>query len=340
MKFRVGVIGLGNVSPMHLYPAHALDCCELVAVCDNKEERAIAKSKEFGCNYYTDYKEMIDKEKLDVVHICTPHYLHPPMTIYALEKGCHVLTEKPMSTNFADSEAMVKTADKTGKTLGVIFQNRYNPGSILAKEKLDSGVLGAVKGAKLNVTWMRTDEYYSKSDWKGTWDKEGGGVMIDQAIHTFDLLRWLMDAKVEYVNCHYTNRTHKIIEVEDVADGIIKFDNGVLASFYTINYYSEDSDVELELHCENGNINIKADTCTITMKDGRKYIADKEPGEVFPYGDVKGYWGVSHIKQIEAFYESLVKGERPFLDGHDALETMRLIFGLYDSGREKRQVDL
>jgi len=340
MKFRVGVIGLGNVSPMHLYPAQALDCCELVAVCDNKEDRAIAKGKEFGCNYYTDYKQMIDKENLDVVHICTPHYLHPPMTIYALENGCHVLTEKPMSTNFADSEAMVKTADKTGKTLGVIFQNRYNPGSVLAKEMLSSGKLGAVKGAKLSVTWMRTDEYYSQSDWKGTWDKEGGGVMIDQAIHTFDLLRWLMDAKVEYVNCHYANRTHTTIDVEDVADGVIKFDNGVLASFYTINYYSEDSDVEVELHCEKGHINIKADVCTIKMKDGRKYIADKEPGEAFTYGNVKSYWGVSHVKQICAFYESLKKGERPFLDGHDALETMRMIFGLYDSGREKRQISL
>ena len=338
MKFRVGVIGLGNVSPMHLYPVQALDCCELAAVCDNKEDRAIARGKEFGCNYYTCYKEMIDKENLDVVHVATPHYLHPPMTIYALEKGCHVLTEKPMATNFADSVAMVNAADKTGKTLGVIFQNRYNPGSVLAKKMLDSGEMGAVKGAKLSVTWMRTDEYYSQSDWKGTWDKEGGGVMIDQAIHTFDLLRWLMSAKVEYVNCHYTNRTHKLVEVEDVADGVIKFDNGVLASFYTINYYSEDSAVELELHCENGHINIKADVCAVTMKDGRKFIADKEPGKSFSYGNVKSYWGVSHMKQIEAFYSSLKKGERPFLDGHDALETMRLIFGLYDSGRENKQV--
>jgi len=331
--FRVGIIGCGNVSPMHIYPVNALESCDLIAVCDDKEDRAKARAEELGCKYYTDYKEMIDKENLDVVHLCTPHYLHPPMAIYALENGCHVLTEKPMATNFEDSEAMVKAAEKSGKTLGVIFQNRYNPGSVLAKKIMDSGDLGKVQGAKLNVTWMRTDEYYSKSDWKGTWDKEGGGVMIDQAIHTFDLLRWLLDAKVEYVSCHYANRTHETIDVEDVADGVIKFDNGVLASFYTINYYSEDSDVELEIHCENGHINIKADTCVINMKDGRKYVADKHPDEKFPYGDVKGYWGVSHIKQIDAFYQSLAKGEQPFITGHDALETMRLIFGLYDSGK-------
>jgi predicted dehydrogenase len=338
MKFRVGIIGCGNIFPMHAYPVQELATCELVSVCDNKEDRAKAKAKEFNCKAYTNYEEMIDKEKLDVVHVCTPHYMHPPMVIRALEKGSNVLTEKPMSTKYEDAVKMVETADRAGKTLGVIFQNRYNPGSVLAKKILDSGELGKILGAKLDVTWMRTDEYYSKSDWKGTWDKEGGGVMIDQAIHTFDLLRWLLGSEVEYVDCHIENRTHKIIEVEDEADGVIKFKNGVLASFYTINYYSEDSDVHLELHCENGKIHITADAAVIDMKDGRKYEADKVPGESFSYGNVKGYWGVSHIKQIDAFYKSLAKGEKPFIDGHEALGTMQLVLGLYDSGRQKKRI--
>jgi predicted dehydrogenase len=323
---------------MHAYPVQALKNRKLAAVCDNKKDRAEAKAKEFDCTAYTDYEEMINNEQLDVVHVCTPHYLHPPMTIKALEKGCNVLTEKPMSTKYEDAVKMVETADRVGKTLGVIFQNRYNPGSVLAKKILDSGELGKVLGAKLDVTWMRTDEYYSKSDWKGTWDKEGGGVMIDQAIHTFDLLRWLVGSEMEYVDCHIENRTHKIIEVEDEADGVIKFKNGVLASFYTINYYSEDSDVHLELHCENGKIFISADAAIISMKDGRKYEADKVPGESFSYGNVKGYWGVSHIKQVDAFYQSLENDEKPFIDGHEALGTMKLVLGLYDSGRQKRRI--
>ncbi len=338
MKFRVGIIGCGNIFPMHAYPVNALENCELVAVCDNKEDRAKAKAELFGCRWYADYREMIDRENLDVVHVCTPHYMHPPMTIYALEKGCHVLTEKPMSVAFADTVAMVEAAKRSGKTLGVIFQNRYNPGSVLAKKMLDSGELGKPLGAKMNVTWMRTDEYYSKSDWKGTWDKEGGGVMIDQAIHTFDLLRWLLGARVEYVDCHIANRTHHIIDVEDMAEGIIKFDNGVLASFFTINYYTMDSAVELEIQCENGIIQIKADTCAITFKDGRECSAGPVPGESFSYGDVKGYWGVSHIKQIQDFYGNLERGERPFIDGQEAMDTMRLVLGLYESGKKKEKV--
>ena len=167
-KFRVGIVGCGNIFPMHAYPVNELECCELVAVCDIKEDRAKAKAEEFGCKYYLDYKEMIEKENLDVLHCCTPHYMHPIITIYALEHGVNVMTEKPMSIKYEDTVAMVETADRVGKTLGVIFQNRYNPGSILAKKVYDSGELGKPLGAKMNVTWMRTDEYYAKSDWKGT----------------------------------------------------------------------------------------------------------------------------------------------------------------------------
>jgi len=190
----------------------------------------------------------------------------------------------------------------------------------------------------MNVTWMRTDEYYSKSDWKGTWDKEGGGVMIDQAIHTMDLLLWLIDSEIEYVDCHLDNRTHKLIEVEDVADGVIQFKNGVTASFYTINYFSMDDDIELVFHCENGIIKITSDSCVITMNDGRKYVADPVPGEMFDYGDVKGYWGVSHIKQIKAFYTDLINKKSPFIDGKEALKTMRMVHALYDSGKTKEKV--
>jgi predicted dehydrogenase len=300
--------------------------------------RAKAKAAEFGCRYYLDYKEMIDRENLDVLHCCTPHYMHPPITIYALEHGVNVLTEKPMSITYEDTLAMVDAAEKSGKTLGVIFQNRYNPGSVLAKKTLESGELGRVLGAKMNVTWMRTDEYYSKSDWKGTWDKEGGGVIIDQAIHTFDLMRWMIGDEIEWVDASIANRAHEIIQVEDSAEGVIKFKGGVLASFYTINYYVTDSPVELELFCEKGRINITADEGVVTFNDGRKYVANKVPGESFPYGNVKGYWGVSHIKQVGAFFESLSKGEQPFVNGREAMKTMQMVCKVYDSGKQKKRI--
>ncbi len=103
---------------------------------------------------------------------------------------------------------MISAAEQNGVVLGVIFQNRYNPGSKLVKAMLESGQLGRIISSKLSVTWKRTDEYYSRSDWKGTWDKEGGGVIIDQAIHTLDLARWLVDSEIEFVDATISNRTH------------------------------------------------------------------------------------------------------------------------------------
>jgi predicted dehydrogenase len=166
-------------------------------------------------------------------------------------------------------------------TLGVIFQNRYNPGSQLIKNMLTSGELGAVKSGKLQVAWDRSDEYYQNSDWKGTWDKEGGGVIIDQAIHTMDLMRWFVDSELNYVDASISNRAHEIIEVEDAAEGVIAYKNGVVTAFHAINYYTYDAPVEIELHCENGLAKMVADKATVTLNDGRTFIADHNPLETF-----------------------------------------------------------
>lgn len=337
--YRVGIIGCGNIFPMHSLSVNNFDFCEIVAVCDNKEDRAVKSAEEFNCKHYIDYKEMIDKENLDVVHICTPHYLHAEMSIYASNKGVHVLTEKPMSIKLSDAEEMVQTAKDNNTTLGVIFQNRYNAGSILIKETLESGLLGKVKGGKLSVTWDRSDEYYSRSDWKGTWDKEGGGVIIDQAIHTIDLMNWFVNSEIEYIDANISNRAHKQIEVEDCAEGVIKYKNGVVAGFHTINYYTYDAPVEIELHCENGVAKMVADKATITLNDGRMFIADNNPNETFSYGDgSKGYWGVSHVKQIKNFYDALQQNVQPEITGEIALKTQKLICGIYESGKTETRV--
>lgn len=337
-KFRVGIVGIGNIFPMHALPVMNNENCDLVAVCDNKEERAKKASKDFNCNYYLNYKEMIDQENLDVLHICLPHYLHAPVAIYALNKKVHVMTEKPMSIDFKDAQDMVKAAEDNRKTLGVIFQNRYNPGSQLIKETLESGALGKIITSKLSVTWDRSDEYYGRSDWKGTWEKEGGGVIIDQAIHTMDLVRWFIGDEIDYIDATISNRGHAIIQVEDSAEGLIHYKSGVTTAFHAINYYGYDAPVEIELYCENGIAKMVADKATISFNNAREYSADTDPNETFEYGDVKQYWGVSHIKQINLFYKSLAKGEEPEINGQEAMKTQEMICGIYESGKKNERV--
>ncbi len=335
---RVGIVGCGNIFPMHGYSVDKLDCAELIAVSDIKEERAQNKAKDLGCGYYTDYKEMIDKEKLDVVHICTPHYMHAPIAIYAAKNKANVLTEKPMSIKLEDAEEMVEVAKANDVTLGVIFQNRYNQGSKLIKETLESGELGKIISGKLSVTWDRSDEYYTRSDWKGTWDKEGGGVIIDQAIHTMDLMRWFIDSDIEYVDANISNRAHEIIEVEDSAEGVIKYKNGVVTGFYAINYYGYDAPVEIELYCQNGIAKMVGDKGIVTFKNGKTMTAEADPHEVFNYGDVKSYWGVSHVKQIKNYYESILSGKKPDITGEEAYKTQKMICAIYDGGKSKERI--
>ena len=345
-KLRVGIIGCGRISRFHGMPAAAQECVDLRAVCDLVPARAKEMAKLFAgdskktIKTYTDYVKMIKDEKLDVVHICLPHYLHAPVAIAAMKLGCDVLTEKPMAISMEQAEQMVKTAKATKRKLGVIFQNRYNAGSQLIKQCLDSGRLGKILSAKCNVTWFRNNEYYTESNWKGTWDKEGGGAIIDQAIHTLDLMCWFCGYDIDTIDCTMANRTHQgIIEVEDCADGLITFKNGVRASFWAMNYYDHDAEVEIELTCENGRVSMKAESAVITLKDGRTFSAHPDPTTTFNFGGGPSYWGASHYKEIADFYDCISAGKEPPITGEEVLKTAhKMVMAVYDSGRNHKVV--
>ncbi|MUV37255.1 Phthalate 4,5-cis-dihydrodiol dehydrogenase [Lentibacillus sp. JNUCC-1] len=338
-KIKVGIIGCGRIFPMHALPVEVREDLELVAVCDIKEERAQTAATKHNCASYTDYMTMFEEEDMDAIHICLPHHLHAPVAIEAAKRKIHVLTEKPMAITMEDAENMVAAADENNISLGVIFQNRYNQSSQLIKNMLENGTLGAVKSSKLSLTWDRSDDYYRESDWKGTWDKEGGGVIIDQAIHTMDIVRWLIDDEIDYVDAVIANRAHDFIEVEDTAEGVIKYKSGVVTAFYAINYYSYDAPVEAELHCENGIVNMIGDYAEIKLNDGRTFTAENNPNETFEYEEgVKSYWGVNHIKQINNFYDALKAGTQPDITGKEALKTQKMIVAVYDSGKSGKRV--
>lgn len=339
MSYRVGIIGCGNIFPMHAQSLVNTKGVELSAVCDIKLKRAKSAAKRYNCRYYLDYKKMLDKEPLDAVHILTPHYLHPPMAITALNRKIHVLTEKPISIKPQDAQKMIETAQRNKVNLGVIFQNRYNPGSQLIKKTLEKGSLGKIKAIKLILSYYKPDSYYKESDWKGTWDKEGGGVLIDQAIHFIDSLRWFVDDKVEYVEANIANRMHKFIKVEDLVEGVIKFKKGTYICFYLINFYSYDADVEIEMDCERARIKIIKDSARINFYDGRVLKAEPKPSEYIDYGSgMKDYWGFCHWIQIKEFYRALRENRQPQINGEEGLKTQRIVWNIYCSARSGKRI--
>jgi predicted dehydrogenase len=330
-KLRVGVIGCGRISVMHLVSASYLDEAELVACCDIKEDRANAAAEKYGIKAYTDYIKMLDEEKLDAVHICLPHYLHTKVACDAFSRGVNVLSEKPMDIDYKSAENAVKLAKECGVLYGVIFQCRYNNAPQLVKKRVTDGSLGKIITARSTLTWTRSDEYYSMSDWKGTWDKEGGGVVIDQAIHSIDLVNWIVDSEVENISVSMENRGHKIVKVEDTADGLIDYKNGVRYGFWCMNNYGCDEPIEIRFFCEKGKVTLTYDDAYIKYNDGSSEEAHKDV-VTHNYGGGKDYWGSMHIKQIKQFYRSCLGLEELEISGEHALKTHKLICDLYDKG--------
>jgi predicted dehydrogenase len=338
---RVGIIGCGTIFPMHAQSLKKIKGVRLAAVCDIRFERARRQARRYRSAAYKDYRRMLKKERLDAVHICTPHYLHATMALEAVKAGVNVLTEKPMAITPRDAASEIAAAKKNNVTLGVIFQNRFNPGSRLVKKNLQNGRLGKIKAARIVMSYHKPDEYYRKSDWKGRREKEGGGVVIDQAIHFIDLVRWFVNDAVDYVEANTSRRMHSFIDVEDCAEGVIRFKRGAYVTFYLMNFYSYDDDVEIEIDCEKGRVKIIKDSATIKFSNGGKLYSAPKKNEYIDYGGgVRDYWGYCHYHQIRDFYDSLRRSRKPAVDGLEGLKTQAIVSAIYESSAGKKRVYL
>lgn len=331
-KIRTAVIGCGGISQVHLTALSKMDNVELVCVADIKEDRAKARAEAFGCAYTTDWKEFITRDDIDVVHICTPHYLHASMAIALLDAGKRVLTEKPMASEVADAEEMIR---HSGGRLGVVFQNRYNEASQIIRQSIADGRYGKLLALRAAVNWHRTPEYYTSSGWRGKFATEGGGVLINQAIHTLDLLLYFAGKPVSVRGKVSTDELYDTIEVEDTAHGLIRFENGLKANFYCTNTFGIDRPVEIELVFEKAILKTDAETLYLN-KDGRITTLCTSAAS-----GAKAYWGTGHEILIRDFYRA-VEENRPFwIDGQSALPVLKLLKGVYQSSKEDgREVSL
>lgn len=334
-KLKVAVIGCGSISVMHLDSVAKLNDSILVAVCDINEEKAKITAEKYKTKYYTDYQTMFSSEKLDVVHICLPHYLHTIVARDAFDAGINVISEKPMSIEYDDALKTVRKAEEKNLQYGVIFQCRYNTPSQLVKTRIADGKLGKVKCARSVLTWYRSEDYYGRSDWKGTWDKEGGGVIIDQAIHTMDLVNWMIDDTHCSVQATLTNKIHKEIEVEDCAEGLVYYKNGAVYAFYAMNNYLLNEPIEIRLVCENGNVKLSYDEAIITYNDGEVECAENSSQDIIEYSGGRAYWGTQHAVQIHQFYQAVLKREPLNISGREALKIQKLVCDIYNCRKPK-----
>ena len=316
MTLRVGIIGLGDISMIHLHAIKSSNNAELVAVCDIDETK---RSLIENVNFYTDYIEMIQKEKLDCVHICLPHYLHYPVTKEVANLGVNVLLEKPLCLDTEEAENFKELSDKADTNICICLQNRYNNTVEKLKEIIDSGVYGKIVGIKGLVAWSRPKEYYTVKPWRGKMEFAGGGVMINQSVHTLDLMQ-LLGGKIESIKGNIDNFLDYDIEVEDTVNAVINFENGARGIFFATVANATNSSVEIEVVLENGMFIIK-DSKLYRHIDGELIeIAEDER-----LSGSKHYYGASHGKLIDKYYECLLNNTKDYIHIEDAIPSIRMI---------------
>ena len=336
-RLNVGVIGCGGISSVHIPALMDMEEAKIVAVCDTNAERRQKAQEMTGADAYADWHDVIARKDIDIVHILTPHYLHAPMAIAFLKAGKHVLTEKPMASEIDAALEMIRTADECEPSLNVIFQNRYNVSTVLLKQEIESGKLGALKCARASICWHRTEPYYTQSGWRGFFKTEGGGSLINQSIHTLDLLSYL-GGPIKRVKGHVsTDVLDNVIEVEDNCHAVFEYENGAVGVLHTTNSYGVDAPIMLEMVFENATYQILAEKL-FKIEDGIPVLVAR--GDDAKELGGKSYWGASHKTQIKDVYAHILRGEHFAIDGRSAFPALNLVKAIYESSAKNAWVSL
>src|SRR5712691_2087329 len=219
-RLRFGIVGCGVIGPLHAKAIASLPDAELVAVADSDVGRARAFAEKYGARAYGELGEMLGKEEPDVVDICTPSGMHGEHACLAMRAGCHVIVEKPMEITLARMEEMLRVQQETGRKLAVISQHRFDEASQCVHELVEQKALGRLVLGNAVIPWWRSQGYYDSGEWRGTWALDGGGILMNQSVHSIDLLQWLMGPVKSL--CAYTDRLVHRLEIEDVAVAILR----------------------------------------------------------------------------------------------------------------------
>ena len=341
-----GVIGCGMISKFHAKALAEIEGAELVACYDRVPEAANALAGEFGGTAYDDMDAFLKHDGLDIVTICSPSGAHMEPCLAAAEAGKHVIVEKPLDVTVERCDAMIKACEDAGVKLATIFPSRLHESSRLMKEAVEAGRFGKLALGDAYVKWYRTQEYYDSGAWRGTWKLDGGGALMNQAIHSVDLLLWLMGSAQE-VMAYMTTLAHERIEVEDVATATIKFENGALGVIEATTAGFPGSLKKIELSGSTGTAIleeediIKWDFAEETPED--EVLKKQMLGKNSTGGgaaDPAAIGHHAHAALFRDFLEALADDRPPAIDGYEGRRSVELILAIYESAKTGKAVKL
>lgn len=354
---RTAVIGCGKVAGIHAEALRDLPDSELVGFCDRDVSRAERMAAEFGGRAFDALDRMLSDTEPGAVFICTPHPLHAEATEAAARAGAHILVEKPMAARLADCDRMIAAAERAGVQLSVVSQRRFYDPVKRMKAAIDAGKIGKpVLGVFQMYSW-RDEAYYRSDSWRGTWDGEGGGVLVNQSPHQLDLLRWLM-GPIEEISGYWANVNHPSIEVDDTAVASIRFANGGLGAIVTSVSQKPGIYTKVHIHGSNGaSVGVETDSgatfvagvsaevedpplndvWTIPGEEDRLVRFEAEDREAAKTRNVMTYY---HREQIREFLQACLAGRRPAVAAEDGRAVVEMAQAIYRSQAEGRPVRL
>ncbi len=350
----IAILGCGKVAHLHAQAIQELSNAQLTAVWS----RSAKTAEEFAAKYdslaYSDITKMVQENNIDLVIVCTPHPFHKEAVLAAANAGANILVEKPLASSLEDSDAMIQVCKKNQVKLGVISQRRWYEPAKRIKEAIEAGKIDKPVFGTINMLGWRDIDYYESDEWRGTWEMEGGGVLVNQAPHQLDILLWYM-GEIEEVYGLWKNLNHPYIEVDDTALAIIKFKNGGIGNIIVSNSQKPGIYGKVHIHGKNGaSVGVQTDGGAMFIAGmtgitepplndlwsipGEEMMLEdwnKEDSEFFSTIDPTSHYMKC---QIEDFLDAIDNNREPLVTGEDGRRTVELFTAIYRSTRDNKPV--
>lgn len=339
-KFKFGIIGAGVIGPFHAEAIRTIDEAELVAVASRSKEKAKAMGEKYGVDWYTDYRKLLERKDIDIVNICVPSGMHCKIGIDAAEAGKHIIAEKPIEVTLEKADRLIQTCREKEVKLAVIFQSRFEDDAQRLRKAVESGKLGRLVLGDAYVKWYRSQEYYDSGAWRGTWELDGGGALMNQSIHAVDFLQWIMGG-VDTIFAHTATLAHQRIEVEDVAVATLTFKNGALGVIEGTTAAYPGYSKRIEVYGDKGSV-IMEDSRIVSWEFKEKSEEDKKIKEEARKAQAAGKGASSpiaglsyepHRRQILDMIQAIKEDREPLVNGIEGRKSLEIILAIYHSAR-------
>ena len=346
MAYGFGIVGCGMISGFHARAIADVRGAKLAACFDTREASAEKFAAEHGCKAYTKLDAMLADPNVSIVTIATPSGAHMEPAVAAARAGKHVIVEKPLEITLKRCDRIIEACEKAGVQLGAIFPSRFHDSSMKLKRAIDAGRFGRLSLGDAYVKWFRTQEYYDSGAWRGTWALDGGGALMNQAIHSVDLLTWLMGPVVE-IQANAATIAHVRIEVEDAVVATLRFANGALGVLEATTAAYPGYLKRIDVHGSEGSAtleeeDLKAWDFAKPRKEDKAILDEmrkqKSTGGGASDPSAIGHHG--HAIQFRDFVEAVRKNRPPAIDGHEGRRSVEIILGVYKAAETGKTVKL